>query len=138
LIFWRQSIFFKAKWETKLKVLLLVRELIQYYKLCLSKASIKIDTLTNLLQENEFLNLEQWQEACKLFDHITTKVTETIHNTSMAPPIPQLTNNTNRLGGFLPRKLQQKWEKLIAMHHLIRKTIYIVKTEPKGRNHPIL
>ena len=56
----------------------------------------------------------------------------------MVPPIPQLTNNTNRPGGFLLRKLQQKWEKLITMHHLIRKTIYIVKNEPKWQNHPIL
>jgi hypothetical protein len=56
----------------------------------------------------------------------------------MAPPIPQLTINTNRLGGFLPRKLQQQWKKLIAIHHLILKTIYIVKNEPNWRNHPIL
>jgi hypothetical protein len=50
----------------------------------------------------------------------------------MAPPLPQLTNNTNRLGGFLPRNLQQKWKKILATHHLIRKTIYIVNITQTG------
>jgi hypothetical protein len=99
--------------------------------------SITIDTLTNLLQ-NESLNPEQWHNACQLFDDLNSKITETINNTCMAPPLPQLTNNTTRTREFLPRNLQKKWKKLIATHHLIRKIIYIAKHNPNWRNHPIL
>jgi hypothetical protein len=100
--------------------------------------STQIDTLTNLLQNNESLTQEQWQVACHQFEDITTKITETINNTCMALLLPQLTHHTNRLGGFLPRSLQQKWKNLIATHHLIRKAINIVKTNPNWRNHPII
>jgi hypothetical protein len=56
----------------------------------------------------------------------------------MAPPLPQLTNQTNRQGGYLPRKLQLQWKKHLTKHHLTRKIIYIVKNHPNWRQHPIL
>jgi hypothetical protein len=56
----------------------------------------------------------------------------------MAPPLPQLTNHTNRQGGFLPRKLQIQWKKHLTKHHLTRKIIYIVQNNPNWRQHLIL
>jgi NAD-specific glutamate dehydrogenase len=80
----------------------------------------------------------QWQEACQLFEEITQLISDIIQTTCTAPPFPQLTNNTNRLGGFLPRKLQNQWKKHLTKHHLTRKIIYIVKNNPNWRQHPIL
>jgi hypothetical protein len=71
----------------------------------------KIDNLLDLFQRNDVFNPKQWHEACIAFDKITNKITETIQSTCMAStPLP-LTTHTNRLGGFLPRKLKKTMEK---------------------------
>jgi hypothetical protein len=103
-----------------------------------STHSLLIENLTHLLKSHEILSNHQWQEACHALDNIINQISLTIQTTCSAPLLPTLTHTTNRLGGFLPRKPQKTWKKLIATHHLIRKIINIVKNNPQWHLHPIL
>jgi hypothetical protein len=56
-------------------------------------------------------------------DQIVENISKTIEDTCTAPPIPTLTNQTSKQGGYLPRKLQKQWKKELSTYHTIRKAI---------------
>ena len=92
------------------------------------KIAIRVNEITTLLSNN-YLTNEQWHTTCTQMDNITHKISRTIKETCNATLIPTLTNITNQQGGYLPKKLQKKWKKHIATYNLVRKTIYIIKTQ---------
>ena len=95
-------------------------------------------TNLNMLLSNEHLTNTQWQTSCTQLDNIIQKISEKIQETCTAPPLPILTNRASLQGGFLPRKLQNKWKKHLSTYHLIRKAIYITKNTPNWQTHPII
>jgi hypothetical protein len=52
-------------------------------------------------------------------------ISKIIEDTCTAPPIPTLTTQTSKQGGYLPQKLQKQWKKELLTYHIIRKTIKI-------------
>jgi hypothetical protein len=71
-------------------------------------------------------------------DIIVDNISKTIEDTCTAPPIPTLTNQTSKQGGYLPRKLQIKWKKELSTYHIIRKAIKTITQNTNWRTHPIL
>ena len=100
--------------------------------------SAQIKDLTTLLENHQQLSLDQWTEACTIFDRIVNKISETIEKTCTAYPLPNLTNRTSQQGGFLPRKLVREWKRHLNTYHLIRKTIHIAQHDPLWQANPIL
>jgi hypothetical protein len=71
-------------------------------------------------------------------DQIVENISKNIEDTCTAPPIPTLTNQTSKQGGYLPRKLQKQWKKELSTYHIIRKAIKSITQETNWRTHPIL
>jgi hypothetical protein len=71
-------------------------------------------------------------------DQMVENVSKTIEDTCIAPPIPTLTNQTSKQGGYLPRKLQKQWKNELSTYHIIRKTIKFTTEDTNWRTHPIL
>jgi exonuclease III len=67
--------------------------------------------LINILQNNTKLPHTQWQHVCKQMDLIVENISKTIENTCTAPPIPILTNQTSKQGGYLPRNSKRNEKK---------------------------
>jgi hypothetical protein len=44
-------------------------------------------------------------------DEMVNNISKIIEDICTAPPIPVLTNQASKQGGFLPRKLQKQWKK---------------------------
>ena len=61
-----------------------------------------------------------------------------IEETCTAPPIPILTNQTNKQCSYLPRKLQKQWKKELSTYHIIRKTIKLTTLDTNWRVHPLI
>jgi hypothetical protein len=92
----------------------------------------QIQLLTNLLQNNTTLSQNQWQQICVEMDSMVQNISKIIEDTCTAPPIPTLTHQTNKQGGYLPRKLQKLWKKEISTYHVIRKTIKLTTQNNNG------
>jgi hypothetical protein len=75
------------------------------------KNTTLIHQLINILQNNTKLPYSQWKHVCEQMDIIVENISKIIEDTCTAPPIPTLTNQTSKQGGYLPRKLQKKMEK---------------------------
>jgi hypothetical protein len=71
-------------------------------------------------------------------DQIVENISKTIEDTCTAPPIPTLTNQTSKQGGYLPRKLQKQWKKELSTYHTIRKAIKTITQNTNWRNHPAI
>jgi hypothetical protein len=71
-------------------------------------------------------------------DQIIEDISKIIEDTCTAPPIPTLTNQTSKQGGYLPRKLQKQWKKELSTYHIIRKAIKIITQDTNWRIHSIL
>jgi hypothetical protein len=71
-------------------------------------------------------------------DQMVNNISKTIEDTCTAPPIPTLTNQASKQGGFLPRKLQKQWKKELSTYHIIRKAIKIVTQNINWRTHNII
>jgi hypothetical protein len=97
-----------------------------------------IHQLINILQNNTKLPYNQWQHVCEQMDQIVENISKTIEDTCTAPPIPTLTNQTSKQGGYIPRKLQKQWKKELSTYHIIRKAIKTTTQETNWRTHPIL
>ena len=99
---------------------------------------VQITTLTTLFKTHQHLNSDQWDEACTILDNLVNNISDTLEKTCQADPLPILTNRTSQQGGFLPRKLAKTWQRHLNTYHLIRKTIYIVQSDPHWQAHSIL
>ena len=62
-----------------------------------------------------------WENGPNGKTHI--KITE---DTCIAPPIPMLTNQASKQGGFFPKKLQKQWKKELPTYHIIKKAIKLI------------
>jgi len=71
--------------------------------------TLQINELTSSLL-HDHLTQNQWQSACLNLDNLIQKLSNKIQETCSAPPLPPLTNRIKKQGGFLPRKLQNKWK----------------------------
>jgi hypothetical protein len=71
-------------------------------------------------------------------DQMVENISTTIENTCIAPPIPHLTNQTSKQGGYLPRKLQKKWKKELSTYHIIRKAIKTITQDINWRTHSVI
>jgi hypothetical protein len=71
-------------------------------------------------------------------NQIVENISKNIEDTCTTPPIPTLTNQTSKQGGYLPRKLQKQWKKELSTYHIIRKAIKSITQETNWRTHPIL
>jgi hypothetical protein len=80
----------------------------------------------------------QWQYVCEEMDQMIQNISKIIEDTCTAPPIPTLTNLTNKQGGYLPRKLQKLWKKELSTYHITRKTIKLTIHDPNWRTHPLI
>ena len=74
------------------------------------KNTTEIQQLTNILQNNIILPQNQWQQVCEEMDLMVQNMSKIIEETCTAPPIPRLTNQTNKQGGYFSKKLQKKWK----------------------------
>jgi hypothetical protein len=97
-----------------------------------------IHQLIDTLQSNTKLPYNQWQQICEQMDQMVNNISKTIEDTCTAPPIPTLTNQASKQGGFLPRKLQKQWKKELSTYHIIRKAIKIVTQNINWRTHNII
>jgi hypothetical protein len=97
-----------------------------------------IHQLINILQNNTKLPYNQWQHVCEQMDQIVENISKIIEDTCTSPPIPTLTNQTSKQGGYLPRKLQKQWKKELSTYHIIRKAIKTITQDTNWRTHPIL
>jgi hypothetical protein len=102
------------------------------------KNTTLIHQLINILQTNTILSHNQWQHICVQMDQMVKSISKTIENTCTTPPIPTLTNQTNKQGGFLPRKLQKQWEKELSTYHIIRKAIKLITQDHNWRTHTFI
>jgi hypothetical protein len=102
------------------------------------KHTNQIQQLTNFLQKNIFLTQNQWQQLCEDMDQIVQNISKIIEDTCTAPPIPTPTCQTNKQGGYLPRKLQKLWKKEISTYHTIRKTIKLITQNTNWRTHLLI
>jgi hypothetical protein len=102
------------------------------------KNTNQIRQLTNILQNNNVLPPNQWQQVCDEMDQIIQNISKIIEDTCSAPPIPTLTNLTAKQGGYLPRKLQKLWKKELSTYHISRKTIKITIQDTNWRTHPLI
>ena len=59
-------------------------------------------------------------------DQMVNIISKIIEDTYTVPPIPLLTNQASKQGGFLPKKLQKQWKKELSTYHIIRKVIKII------------
>jgi hypothetical protein len=73
------------------------------------KNTDQIQQLTNILQNNTTLSLNQWQQICEEIDLMVQIISKIIEDACTAPPIPTLIHLANKQGGYLPRKLQKLW-----------------------------
>jgi hypothetical protein len=71
-------------------------------------------------------------------DHIVNNISKIIEDTCSAPPIPTLTEQASKQGGFLPIKLQKQWKKELSTYHIIRKAIKIIILNNNWRTHSII
>jgi hypothetical protein len=71
-------------------------------------------------------------------DSMVQNISKIIEDTCTAPPIPTLTHQTNKQGGYLPRKLQKLWKKEISTYHVIGKTIKLTTQNNNWRIHPLV
>jgi hypothetical protein len=99
--------------------------------------TILIHQLINTLQNNTKLPYNQWQHICEQMDQIVENISKTLEDTCTIPPIPTLTNQTSKQGGYLPRKLQKKWKKELSTYHIIRKAIKTITQDTNWITHPI-
>jgi hypothetical protein len=67
----------------------------------------QIHQLINILQNDSTLPQNQWQHVCEQMDQLINNISKIIEDTCTAPPIPILTHQTSKQGGYLPRKLQK-------------------------------
>ena len=56
----------------------------------------------------------------------------------IVPCIPELTNQVNKQGGYLLRKLQKQWKRELSTYHIIRKTIKLTSLDTNWRTHPLI
>jgi hypothetical protein len=84
------------------------------------------------------LSQNQWQQICVEMDSMVQNISKIIEDTCTAPPIPTLTHQTNKQGGYLPRKLQKLWKREISTYHVIRKTIKLTTQNSNWRTHPLV
>jgi exonuclease III len=96
-----------------------------------------IHQLTAILKNNRKLPPHQWQLICENMDQMVKNISKIIEDTCTALPIPILTNQASKQGGFLPRKLQKQWKKELSTYHIIRKAIKISTQNANWRSHII-
>jgi hypothetical protein len=94
--------------------------------------------LIDTLQSNTKLPHNQWQQVCTQMDDIVNNISKIIEDTCTAPPIPTLTEQASKQGGFLPRKFQKQWKKELSTYHIIRKAIKIIIQNNNWRTHSII
>ena len=63
---------------------------------------------------------------------------KSIEETCNATPIPTLTNIVIQQRGYLSIKNPKTWKQYIAIHHPVRKNIYIIKNTMNWHTHPII
>jgi hypothetical protein len=97
----------------------------------------QIQLLINLLQNNTTLSQNQWQQICVEMDSMVQNISKIREDTCTVPPIPTLTHQTNKQGGYFLRKLQKLWKKEISTYHVIKKTIKLTTQNNNWRNPPI-
>jgi hypothetical protein len=97
-----------------------------------------IHQLITILQDDIKLPHSQWQHTCEQMDKIVQNISKTVEDTCTAPPIPTLTNQTSKQGGFLPKKLQKQWKKKLSTYHTIKKAIKIITQDTNWRTHIII
>jgi hypothetical protein len=99
------------------------------------KNTTLIHQLMNILQNNIKLPYNQWKHVCEQMDIIVNNISKTIEDTYTAPPIPKLTNQTSKQGGYLPQKIQKQWKKELSTYHIVRKAIKIITQDTNWRTH---
>jgi hypothetical protein len=71
-------------------------------------------------------------------DLLVQNISKIIEDICTAPPISILTDQTNKQGGYLPRKLQKIWKKELSTYHIIRKTIKLTTLDTNWHVHPLI
>jgi hypothetical protein len=71
-------------------------------------------------------------------NQLINNISKIIEDTCTTPPIPILTHQTSKQGGYLPRKLQKTWKKELATYHTIRKAIKLTTQNTNWRTHLLI
>jgi hypothetical protein len=95
-------------------------------------------TTNKFLTKQDNTNTKPMATTCEDMDQMVQNISKIIEDTCTAPPIPTLTYQTNKQGGYLPKKLQKLWKKEISTYHTIRKTIKLTTQNTNWRTHPLI